>query len=485
MKRLAAILNKTKSTLFFVAVGLLFSLTQCNRGDSNSAGENADFQKPIENPTFVEHIAPILSNHCLSCHRPQGIAPFSLNSYSLARKKAKTIAKVTAARIMPPWPADPNYSHFIGENLLSDAEITTIQNWVKQGAVEGDYAKKSVQIFSNDNSLKVSSYKSSIGKPDLVIPISPILIKGDGEDRFYLTKTHVKLPGNSVIAAMEFVPGNKDLVHHANGHLVLYPNGRKSTKHFENKSVNITPGQYNEDFKQLGLLNDDHSIPERVHSAVNYLPGVLGVKYPNDIGGIAVPKEFALALVDLHYGPSDRNTVDSSVVNVFFRNTPPTRPTYEINLGTDGVGKITPPLVVPPNQITQHSVSYTIEKPITILTINPHLHLLGKSFKAFAIKPNGDTVKLISIPRWNFRWQYFYTFKMAQVLPAGSTITAIAQFDNTAGNPFNPNKPPKLVSERWEDGGNSMRASDEMFQFIITYIPYQKGDETLNLESKQ
>jgi hypothetical protein len=74
---------------------------------------------------------------------------------------------------------------------------------------------------------------------------------------------------------------------------------------------------------------------------------------------------------------------------------------------------------------------------------------------------------------------------MAQVLPAGSTITAIAQFDNTAGNPFNPNKPPKLVSERWEDGGNSMRASDEMFQFIITYIPYQKGDETLNLESKQ
>ncbi len=484
MKRLAAILNKNKSIVFVVAIGLLFGLTQCNSDKSPMEESERNHQQPIEHPNFVEHIAPILSNHCLGCHRPQGIAPFSLNSYSLVRKKAKTIAKVTAARIMPPWPADPNYSHFIGENLLSESEIATIQNWVKQGAVEGDYAKKSVEIFSNDNSLKVSSYKSSIGKPDLVIPISPISIHGDGKDRFYLTKTHIKLAENSVIAAMEFVPGNKDLVHHANGHLVLYPNGKKSTKHLENNYVNITPGQYNEDFKQLGLLNDDNSIPERVHSAVNYLPGVLGVKYPHDIGGISVPKEFALALVDLHFGPSDRNTTDSSLVNVFFRKTPPSRPTYEINLGTDGVGKITPPLVIPPNQITEHSVSYTIEKPITILTINPHLHLLGKSFKAFAVKPNGDTVRLISIPRWNFRWQYFYTFKTAQVLPAGTKITATAKFDNTSLNPFNPNKPPKRVSERWEDGGNSMRASDEMFQFIITYIPYQKGDETLNLESK-
>ncbi len=482
MRLLVAILNKRLIPIWVSVV--VVGLSQCVPGETNVSKLEELAQEPIENPTFVEHIAPILSKHCLGCHRPQGIAPFSLNSYALARKKAKTIAKVTAARIMPPWPADPNYSHFIGENLLSNAEIKTIQNWVINGTQEGSYAKKSSAFFAENNQLQVAAYKSAIGKPDLVISIAPIAIKGDGIDRFYLTKTHIKLPENAVIAAMEFVPGNKDLVHHANGHLILYPNGKKSSKHLENKTVNITPGQYAEDFKQLGLLNDDNSIPERIHSAVNYLPGVVGVRYPNDIGGIAVPKEFSLALVDLHFGPSDRNTTDSSVVNVFFRKSKPSRPTYEINLGTDGVGKITPPLVIPPNQITQHSVSYTIEKPITILTINPHLHLLGKSFTAFALKPNGDTVQLISIPKWNFRWQYFYTFKTAQVLPAGSTITAIAKFDNTNNNPFNPNKPPKQVSERWEDGGNSMRASDEMFQFIITYIPYQKGDEALNLESK-
>ncbi len=480
MKPLVVILNRTGLPALILVLALCFS-------GCGSDATNADnsLREAVAKPNFVQHIAPLIKEHCLGCHRPQGIAPFALNSFNLARKKAKTIAKVTSLRIMPPWPADPNYSHFIGENILSEAQIKTLQNWVSGGCEEGDYATAEPGFFTKERTIPVSDYKSTIGKPDLVIPVPPIAIKNNGLDQFYLSKTQVKLPANAVISALEFVPGNKDLVHHANGHLILYPKGRKRVGPFEQRLVNITPGNYESDFKQLDLLNDDQSIPERVHSAVNYLPGVLGVKYPNGIGGIAVPKEFALALVDLHYGPSDRNTIDSSVVNVFFRKEPPTRPTFEINLGTDGVGKITPPLVIPPNQITKHSVSYTIEKPITVLTINPHLHLLGKSFKAYAVKPNGDTVPLISIPKWNFRWQYFYTFKQAQVLSAGTTITAWAEFDNTVQNHNNPNHPPKQVSERWEDGGNSMRASDEMFQFIITYIPYQKGDEQLTLESKK
>lgn len=465
------------------AIACLIGIGCSNQSSVDSQIEKDSSSVAIANPNFVEHIAPILKNHCLGCHRPQGIAPFSLNTYLLAKNKAKTIAKVTSKRLMPPWPADPAYSHFVGENVLSQGEIQTLQNWVNLGCKEGDYSSATLGVFTANKNMDVSTYRSAIGKPDLIIPVPTVTIKNDGKDKFYLSKTHVRLPAESIIGALEFVPGNKDLVHHANGHLVLYPKGKPNTKNFEQRLVDITPGNYEKDFQHLQLLNNDKTIPERIHSAVNYLPGVLGIRYPDGIGGMAVPKEFALALVDLHYGPSDRNTIDSSVVNVFFSKSPPKRPTFEINLGTDGVGKITPPLVIPPNRITKHSVSYTIENPITLLTINPHLHLLGKSFLAYAIKPNGDTVKLISIPKWNFRWQYFYTFKKAQVLPAGSKIIAIAEFDNTEKNIHNPNRPPKQVSERWEDGGNSMRATDEMFQFIITYIPYQSGDESLILES--
>jgi hypothetical protein len=65
-----------------------------------------------------------------------------------------------------------------------------------------------------------------------------------------------------------------------------------------------------------------------------------------------------------------------------------------------------------------------------------------------------------------------------QHLPAGTTIFVFGTFDNTIHNPLNPNHPPKTVSER----SGSMRTSDEMFQFIMTYLPYQPGDENIRLE---
>jgi len=106
------------------------------------------------------------------------------------------------------------------------------------------------------------------------------------------------------------------------------------------------------------------------------------------------------------------------------------------------------------------------------------MHLLGKSFKAYALQPNGDTIRLISIPNWDFNWQYFYTFKKMVKIPAGSTIVAEGVYDNTRQNPNNPFSPPQLVRDR----NGSMKATDEMFQFIITYLPYVEGDENVSLE---
>ena len=99
---------------------------------------------------------------------------------------------------------------------------------------------------------------------------------------------------------------------------------------------------------------------------------------------------------------------------------------------------------------------------------------------AFAIQSNGDSIPLIKINQWDFRWQYFYTFKKMQKIPAGSTIFVYGTYDNTKNNPLNPFNPPRVVAER----EGSMRTTDEMFQFIITYLPYQNGDENVSLENK-
>src|SRR5207244_10044438 len=85
------------------------------------------------NPTFSEDIAPIIFKNCAPCHRPGEAGPFPLLTYDDVFKKAKTIAAVTQARYMPPWPDDTSYSHFIGERVLRDDELQMAQRWDPNG----------------------------------------------------------------------------------------------------------------------------------------------------------------------------------------------------------------------------------------------------------------------------------------------------------------------------------------------------------------
>ena len=65
-----------------------------------------------QTPTFQKDIAPILQEHCQSCHRSGEIAPMPLLTYSDARPWAKAIKTAVLARKMPPWYADPHYGTF-------------------------------------------------------------------------------------------------------------------------------------------------------------------------------------------------------------------------------------------------------------------------------------------------------------------------------------------------------------------------------------
>lgn len=118
---------------------------------------------------------------------------------------------------------------------------------------------------------------------------------------------------------------------------------------------------------------------------------------------------------------------------------------------------------------------------MSLLTINPHMHLLGKTFLAYALTPQKDTIPLIRINKWDFRWQYFYTFKTAIKIPGGSTIHVEGTYDNTEKNINNPYFPPQVIIDRG-DKFDSMKTTNEMLQFIITFMEYQEGDENLSLE---
>ena len=81
-----------------------------------------------------------------------------------------------------------------------------------------------------------------------------------------------------------------------------------------------------------------------------------------------------------------------------------------------------------------------------MISIIPHSHLLGKSWEVYATSSNDqDTIPLIHIPDWDFHWQGIFTYPSMVHIPGGYTIHAIADYDNTSNNPYNPNNPPQSM----------------------------------------
>jgi hypothetical protein len=422
------------------------------------------------NPTFAD-IAPIIYKNCTPCHRRGESGPFELMSYADVKKNANKIKFVTQTRYMPPWPADADYTHFLGERTLSSEEIELIKLWVENGAPQGDKTKTpAAPVFYTGSAFR---------KPDTVIKFKEAVpIKGNGTDHFYVVKLPMQLPKDTFVRYFEFVPGQRKLAHHVNGHLISYATGSK--KNIQNGTSYALDNfsDYTNLYTEMNILNDNGSFPALTPNTVYYLPGFTPPVYPTGIGGYTVNKTSAILLKNIHYGPSNQDVLDSSYINVFY-GPKPQRPVFETQLGTFGISKIEPELILHPNKVETFHTQATLNGDVSILSVNPHMHLLGKSFWAFALTPKGDTIPLIKINKWDFRWQYYYTYRHPVIIKAGTTIHVYGTYDNTAKNPNNPNRPPKVVTQG--EGVRSMQTTEEMFQFIFTYLPYQKGDEKMDL----
>lgn len=422
--------------------------------------------------TYNENIAPIIYKNCMPCHRPGQPAPYPLITYRDVFTRIQMIKYVTEKKIMPPWPADPSYSHFANELYLTEEEINMFKTWVNSGAPEGDPKLLPPPPQYPD--------KSSFGKPDLVLTMPGYYhIKGDNKDHFIVFKIPYEIERDTFIRFIEFVPDNNKLLHHMNGHLIQYMPGKKHNNFEDITYVDQELFDARAIHEKLGLANDDGTYPLLIPSVVNYLPGVTSALYPEGIGGYPLSKMGALYVNTMHYGPSPVDDSDRSYFNIFFDSKPPERTVKEFQMGTLGVSPVVPPLIIPPDTVERFYSETTLQDDISLLTINPHMHLLGKSFLAYAILPGGDTLHLIRINNWDFHWQYFYTFRTMMKIPHGTIIRAEGIYDNTSANPNNPFSPPRSVAERF----GSMRTTDEMFQLIITYLPYKQGDENIHLDN--
>lgn len=462
-------MNFSGKLFFFLALLIVFF--GCNNPSNQS-----EIKIDSNEVTWSKTIASIVYKNCTPCHRPHESGPFNLLSYSDAVLKSKLIKFVTQTGYMPPWPADPNYSHFAGERVLSPKEKELLKMWVENNCPRGDSL--------NEPQAPVFFSGSFFGKPDLVIKAQKAIeIKGNGTDAFLIAKYPYEIEKDTLIDFVEFVPHQRKLVHHVNGHLISYDSNR-NFNYMNGESIHSdTKSQLMDVYTSMRIPYSDKlqpQFPTLTPNTVYYLPGYIPPAYPKEIGGYKMKKNGAFLLNNIHFGPSAKDLLDSSYINVFYRKTSIERPITEMQMGTFGVSKIEPEFIIPPNEVKTFHTQMTLSKSISMLSVNPHMHLIGTKFWAFALKQNGDTIPLIKINKWDFRWQYYYTYKNPVKLETGTTIHVYGTFDNTSKNANNPFHPPQTITNG--NGVESMKTTEEMFQFIFTYILYKEGDEKINME---
>jgi hypothetical protein len=151
----------------------------------------------------------------------------------------------------------------------------------------------------------------------------------------------------------------------------------------------------------------------------------------------------------MHYSKTGKEERDRSAVGIWFARAPVERHFASYPLATRGL-RI-------PAGAARHEVRNSVRLPIAVdvHTVMPHMHLLGRTIEVTATLPDGTRAEVIRIDEWDFDWQLTYANAQPMRLPRGTVLDLVATFDNSEGNPRNPNRPPKLV--HWGE-----RTTDEM-----------------------
>lgn len=400
-------------------------------------------------------VAPIFYKHCSSCHRTGEIGPFPIMSYyDLTHDGGATLwacqALINAGQ-MPPWKADPSYVHFLDEQILTAAEKQAINDWINNGWPAGDTTQAPPPPTFPSG--------SQLGTPDLVLSMQQAYhLPGDGVDRYMCFVLPTNLAADTYIRGIEFRAGNRAAVHHT----FLYVCDDSSAYYAD-------------------LATPEYGYPSFGGAGTNvnasflglYGPGMIPRMYPSN--GAILLKKNSFFVIQLHYAPLNYPAKDSSSVNLFFYNSPTTP--RKITAKRVGEGYITnPPFIIDPGLVETFYSTFPIPKDKSLFAIAPHQHLLGASFKIWAVTPTGDTLPLINVPKWDFNWQLLYHYPFMIKLPEGTMVHAEAVYDNTALNPNNPNNPPQKVTY-----GES--SEDEMFKYLLMYMDYEPGDETYVIDS--
>ncbi len=372
-----------------------------------------DNPMPAGAPTYRRDVAPILARRCVPCHQAGQVGPFALTSYEEAADRAEAIAEAVEDGRMPPWHADPRFGRFANDSRLTDDEKRSILGWARGGLPEGDSREIPPEISSHEG--------WSIPGPDRVVSMpSAFTVPAGGVVDYQFFEVDPGFREDQWIRAAEIRPGNRRVVHHCNVFL-------------------RAPGSHNE-IDTAGELGS--------YCLAAMTPGTPPWILPDGMAK-RIPAGWHLVFV-MHYQPVGTVQYDQTRIGLVFADRTSVRREVATQLLFD------PDLRIPP-----HTADHRIERwrrfdeDVVLLSMFPHMHLRGRSFRYEALYPDGRSEILLDVPRFDFNWQNRYVLAEPKRLPAGTVLRCVAHFDNSEGNPSNP------------DPGATVRAgkqtTDEMF----------------------
>jgi Flp pilus assembly protein TadD len=389
-------------------------------------------------PTFNRHIAPIVFKHCAACHHPGGAGPFSLTAYADVQKRASQIVEVTRNRYMPPWLPDAGDHEFIGEQRLSEGELRLLERWVEAGAPEGEASERPVAPRFNAG--------WQLGLPDMILRMDEAFtVPAEGIDVFRNFVLPVPLRATRFVKAIEILPGNKRLVHHANvlvdrSGAARQLDARDPGAGFGGMEVAIEADRFDPDSHFLFWKPGSAPVVEADGMAWRCDPGT-------DL------------VLNMHLQPSGKPERIRAEIGLYFSDQPQTIFPMLLQLEHDGA------IDIPPGK-ADFLVTDEFKLPVDVdlLGVYPHAHYLGKDLQGTARLPDGTTRQLIHIARWDLNWQGVYQYRRPVFLPRGTVLSMRYLYDNSAGNPRNPHSPPRRVR-----AGN--RSSEEMGHLWLQVLP--------------
>ena len=392
-------------------------------------------------PTFTRDVAPIVFENCAVCHRPNGMAPFSLLEFAAVKKRARQIVDVTHSRLMPPWlPADG--PRFVGERRLSKAHLRTLARWVEAGTPEGDPKHRPPTPRFADG--------WTLGPPDLVASMpASFELPAEGRDVYRNFVIPIELPARRFVRAVEFQTDNPRVVHHA----FLFLDGSGDARQLDAKDE--LPG--------FGGMNPGRGAGNPGGHFLSWQPGTVpgaepvGTQWelPPDTDGV----------LQMHMRPTGKPESVSARIAFYFTDAPPTRFPMRLLLRSTAID-----IPAGESNYTIES-SYRLPVPIDVLAVLPHAHYLGRNLEAWADLPSGSRTTILHIPQWDFNWQDHYQLAQPLSLPQGATLRMRYTYDNSAANPHNAEK----TLQRVQFGEQTSDEMGELWLQVIAKNPAQRS----------